>query len=147
MAHKLDSAHYPYESEYDTSNYIDAGPGSILLGLTFNVVVRHSAPSFLKVSYRVFFKLNKPRFLERYICASLFHRLQALRRYVDRDFFAEFGKENGLFLHIHLAAALASGVKFGRTSTVGVPAAHLRLFAGDIACPCHSRVIVPQATL
>jgi|SRR3989344_2719838 len=81
-------------------------------------------------------------FLERYICASLFHRLQTTGRDIDGDFFAELGNEKRLFLHVYVPTARSGRVEFGRTGTVGIPTTYLALLSCYIASSCHSEEMV-----
>ncbi len=69
--------------------------------------------------------LDETGFLERQKRSALLHRLESFCRYADSDLLAEFRNEKSLGLEIHLAAALARRVEFGRTDAVGVPAAYL----------------------
>lgn len=72
------------------------------------------------------------------VCAALLHGLEPLRRDVDCDLLAELGYKDGLLLDIHLAAALAGRVEFGRADAVRIPAADARLFSCDCADSCHT---------
>ena len=68
--------------------------------------------------------LHETCFLQREKRTPLFHRLQAPRRDVDGDFFAELGNEKGLALEVDLTAARTCRVEFGSTNTVGIAASH-----------------------
>ena len=82
--------------------------------------------------------LDKPRFLESCKRPSFLHRLQTLCRDVDRDFPAELRDKKRLFLHIHLTAALARRVKFGRTGAVGISTPYARSLTSYVADFCHT---------
>ena len=83
--------------------------------------------------------------MERDVGTTLFHRFEAFGRYTDGNFLAELRYKEGLCLEIDLAAALAGGIVFGRTRTVGIAAADLRVLTCYFANTRHIRV--PHATI
>lgn len=76
---------------------------------------------------------NQTSCFQRFVGTALFDGFKGLGRDVNRDFFVDFRHENGLFLNIHLATAIACGVEFGRADTVRIPASNARSLAGYCA--------------
>lgn len=63
---------------------------------------------------------------------------QAFRRHLNCDVRFKFGYIHPLFLQVRSAPYLAAGVELGRTRTVRVAAADLRLLMGYVALFCHT---------
>ena len=74
---------------------------------------------------------------QRLVRTTLFHCLETASGDVDGDFLVELGDEESLFLQIHLAAACAGGIEFGRTRAVGVSASDAAFLSRYVAFPCH----------
>lgn len=80
---------------------------------------------------------HKSRELEGLVRAAFLHSFQTFGRNGDGDFLTELGDEKGFGLEIHLAAARAGRVEFGRTRTIRIPPADLGFFTCDIADASH----------
>ena len=69
--------------------------------------------------------------------SALFHRFEALGRYIDGDLFSDLRHKKRLLLDVDLAAALAGRVELGRADAVRIPASNLGFAACYVAYACH----------